>query len=47
MCNTKSLCGIDCSKCELKDTCGGCAATCGQPFGGECIIAKFGKYEER
>ena len=39
MCKTKSLCGIDCSKCELKDTCNGCAATCGQPFGGECIIA--------
>lgn len=38
--NTKSLCGIDCDNCELKDTCGGCAATCGQPFGGECIIAK-------
>lgn len=40
MCDTKSICGIDCSKCELKDTCCGCAATRGEPFYGECIIAK-------
>lgn len=36
----ESLCGIDCNKCELKDTCSGCVATNGRPFGGECIIAK-------
>ncbi len=36
---TNSICGIDCTKCELKDTCGGCAATNGRPFGGECVVA--------
>jgi hypothetical protein len=40
MCKTKSLCGINCTECELKDTCGGCAATNGRPFGGECVIAE-------
>ncbi|MPM84595.1 hypothetical protein SDC9_131668 [bioreactor metagenome] len=35
----KSRCGLDCNQCELKDTCGGCAATNGRPFGGECVIA--------
>ncbi|MEA4824738.1 MAG: DUF3795 domain-containing protein [Clostridiaceae bacterium] len=35
----KSLCGLDCSECGLKDTCGGCVKTNGRPFGGECVIA--------
>ncbi|HOJ10905.1 MAG TPA: DUF3795 domain-containing protein [Clostridiales bacterium] len=35
----KSICGLDCNGCELKDTCGGCVATNGRPFGGECVIA--------
>ncbi len=34
-----SLCGIDCTKCELKNTCGGCAETNGHPFSSECVIA--------
>ncbi len=34
-----SICGIDCTKCQLKGTCNGCAATAGRPFGGACIIA--------
>jgi hypothetical protein len=36
---SKSICGIDCSQCGLKETCGGCRATNGKPFGGECMIA--------
>ena len=36
----KSVCGIDCRKCGLKETCKGCAETGGQPFGGKCVIAE-------
>ena len=36
----KSICGLDCGKCGLKDTCGGCARTEGRPFGGSCVVAK-------
>lgn len=35
----KSICGLDCSLCELKDTCHGCEETKGRPFGGDCILA--------
>ncbi|WP_244325047.1 hypothetical protein [Sporofaciens musculi] len=35
----KSICGIDCTNCELSSTCNGCAATGGQPFGAECLVA--------
>ena len=41
----KTICGIDCSGCGLKDNCKGCFATNGRPFGGECVAAgcyKFG-----
>ncbi len=34
-----SICGIDCTKCELNSSCNGCAKTNGQPFGAECIVA--------
>lgn len=34
-----SICGIDCTKCELSSTCNGCAKTGGQPFGAECVVA--------
>lgn len=36
----KTICGIDCSKCQVKDQCKGCIATKGHPFGGNCILAK-------
>lgn len=36
----KSICGIDCTNCELCSTCNGCAATEGQPFGAECLVAQ-------
>ncbi|HIZ56963.1 MAG TPA: DUF3795 domain-containing protein [Firmicutes bacterium] len=35
----KTLCGLDCSECGLKNQCGGCAETNGHPFGGSCMIA--------
>lgn len=35
----ETICGIDCNGCALKETCGGCAATKGHPFGGECMLA--------
>ena len=34
-----SICGLDCSECGLKESCGGCAETNGHPFGGSCVIA--------
>lgn len=34
-----SICGIDCMKCELKETCFGCAVTDGHPFHGGCVLA--------
>lgn len=36
----ETICGADCSSCAMKENCGGCAATKGKPFGGECIIAQ-------
>ncbi len=35
----KSICGIDCTKCEMSGACKGCSETNGQPFGAECIVA--------
>ncbi|MDD6995872.1 MAG: hypothetical protein SPH68_07345 [Candidatus Borkfalkiaceae bacterium] len=35
----ETICGTDCGICSLKQNCGGCAATGGRPFGGECILA--------
>lgn len=42
----KSICGIDCTNCELSNTCNGCAATEGQPFGAECLVAQCCKRGE-
>lgn len=36
----KSVCGLDCDCCELRENCSGCFAAGGKPFGGECIIAR-------
>lgn len=36
----KSICGIDCTKCELSGTCKGCAGTGGRSFGAECLVAQ-------
>ena len=35
----KTLCGLDCSECGLRNDCGGCTETNGHPFGGSCMIA--------
>lgn len=35
-----SICGLDCAGCSFKKNCGGCVATGGKPFGGECMVAK-------
>lgn len=35
-----SICGLDCTGCSFKENCGGCVATGGRPFGGDCIVAK-------
>lgn len=37
---TKSICGLDCRKCDYRDSCKGCTATDGKPFGGACIVAE-------
>ncbi len=34
-----AICGIDCGACAWRAECRGCAASCGRPFGGECIAA--------
>ena len=36
----KSICGIDCTNCEISGTCNGCVATEGHPFGAECLVAQ-------
>lgn len=35
----RSICGLDCSKCTLKNTCSGCISTNGSPFQSGCIVA--------
>ena len=35
-----SICGLDCGGCSFKENCGGCVATGGKPFGGDCMVAK-------
>lgn len=35
----KAVCGLNCGQCFLKESCGGCEATKGRPFGGECMLA--------
>lgn len=36
----KSICGVDCDKCEMVDECNGCDASSGKPFGKDCMIAE-------
>ncbi len=35
----KTVCGLDCGECGLRDSCGGCTETDGHPFGGSCMVA--------
>lgn len=41
----KAICGLDCSECSMKEHCGGCGETDGNPFGGSCMIALCCKKE--
>ena len=36
-----TICGANCEKCAFRNTCKGCAATCGRPFGGDCVAAEY------
>ncbi len=37
----QGICGANCASCPKKDTCPGCAATHGKPFGGICVAAEY------
>ena len=37
----RTYCGADCGSCPSKEDCGGCAETCGSPFGGRCTAAEY------
>ena len=37
----QSICGANCGECLWKETCRGCAETCGKPFGGRCVAAEY------
>ena len=41
--DTVSICGAKCGDCASKDTCRGCEATGGKPFGGACVAAEYVK----
>ena len=36
-----TLCGADCESCPFGENCAGCEATCGKPFGGDCVAAQY------
>ena len=36
-----TICGAKCGGCQFKDSCRGCAATGGRPFGGACVAAEY------
>ncbi len=36
-----TICGANCNECSFKNSCSGCSATCGKPFGGTCIAAEY------
>ena len=38
-----TYCGADCAKCQAKERCRGCLASCGSPFGGVCVAAEYVK----
>ena len=39
--NAQPYCGADCGRCPSKDSCQGCTATGGSPFGGRCVAAEY------
>ena len=36
-----TICGAKCEGCGFAANCRGCEATCGRPFGGECVAAEY------
>ena len=36
----KNYCGLDCAQCPAVESCPGCAATGGRPFGGTCVLGE-------
>ena len=38
-----TYCGANCESCPSKESCKGCVATCGSPFGGRCVAAEYSK----
>ena len=36
-----TICGANCDECVSRESCPGCAATCGRPFGGDCVAAEY------
>ena len=39
----KNYCGADCGRCSFRESCRGCLATGGSPFGGRCVAAEYCK----
>ena len=37
----KTLCGLNCDDCALRESCRGCRETEGRPFGEKCMIAEY------
>lgn len=37
----RTICGADCGKCGMKESCKGCVETNGCPFGKQCFIAEY------
>ena len=40
----RTYCGANCEGCPSKENCKGCRETCGSPFGGRCVAAKYIKF---
>jgi hypothetical protein len=40
-CALKTICGANCDTCGFRESCKGCAANCGRPFGGKCAAAEY------
>ena len=39
----QGICGANCAACPKRESCPGCAATGGKPFGGVCVAAEYVK----
>ena len=41
----KNYCGLDCAQCPAADSCPGCAATGGKPYGDTCVLGECCKVQ--